>query len=251
MSTTDLSTPMELFGAHPGISVIDPATVLTRLWYFDGKFLRAEGFRRDQEYVRSLVALSNQAFGHGLVHGFDVALGGSDRFRIEGGLAVAPSGKVIYLPQQIELSIAELIARSAGDFDPGAAPGGGVADFSPCPPDTPLDPVTGLTGRPYYVLTVAPTEALCGEEERFGQLCEDVCATETDRSVAVEGTRYRVRQLHLALPTSRLVPFTPVHHRSQIATAYYEEERKAVPSMISGSGSAHAGVVPVGRGHQR
>ncbi len=236
MSTTDLSTPMELFGAHPGISVIDPATVLTRLWYFDGKFLRAEGFRRDQEYVRSLVALSNQAFGHGLVHGFDVALGGSDRFRIEGGLAVAPSGKVIYLPQQIELSIAELIARSAGDFDPGAAPGGGVADFSPCPPDTPLDPVTGLTGRPYYVLTVAPTEALCGEEERFGQLCEDACATETDRSVAVEGTRYRVRQLHLALPTSRLVPFTPVHHRSQIATAYYEEERKAVPSMISGAG---------------
>jgi len=90
--------------------------------------------------------------------------------------------------------------------------------------------------RPLYVLTVAPAEALCGEEERFGKLCEDACATDTDRSVAVEGVRLRVRELVLTLPTSRVVPFTARHLRSRVASAYYREERRAVPSMISGAG---------------
>ena len=101
--TLDTSMPMELLGASAGISVIDPSTVLTRLWYFDGKFLRADGFRRDQEYVRSLVALSNQAVGTGVVHGFDVRLGGSDRFHVDGGLGLAPSGRVVFLPANTQL----------------------------------------------------------------------------------------------------------------------------------------------------
>jgi hypothetical protein len=87
-----------------------------------------------------------------------------------------------------------------------------------------------------YVLTVAGTEALCGEEERFGQLCEDACATETDRSTVVEGVRLRVRRLSLALPVSVTVPFTDRHLRSRVASAYFEQERQAVPSMISGAG---------------
>lgn len=236
MTTTHTSAPLELLGAQPGISVIDPASVLTRLWYFDGKFLRAEGFRLDQQYVRSLVSLSNQAVGHGVVHGFDVDRTGGDVLRVEGGLALAPSGRVIHLSQQVQLSVAELIARSTGEHDPGVAAAGGHADFAPCPPDEPGDPVTGLATRPLYVLTAAATEALCGEEERFGQLCEDACATETDRSVAVEGVRFRVRRSLLDLPRSARVPFDATHMRSRVATAYFERERQAIRSMISGAG---------------
>lgn len=232
----DTSMPMELLGATAGISVIDPSTVLTRLWYFDGKFLRADGFRRDQEYVRSLVALSNQAVGAGVVHGFDVRLGGSDRFHVEGGLGLAPSGRVVFLPADTQLSIAELISRSIGGFDPAVAPAAGSADFSRCQPDESLDPELPVPPRPLYVLTVAAAEALCGEEERFGKLCEDACATDTDRSVVVEGVRFRVRELVLSLPTSRVIPFTGVHLRSRVASAYYRDERQAVPSMISGAG---------------
>ena len=232
----DTSMPMELLGASAGISIIDPSTVLTRLWYFDGKFLRAEGFRRDQEYVRSLVALSNQAVGTGVVHGFDVRLGGSDRFHVDGGLGLAPSGRVVFLPADAQLSIAELISRSIGGFEPASAPAAGTVDFSRCPPDELRDPELPVPPRPLYVLTVAAAEALCGEEERFGKLCEDACATDTDRSVAVEGVRFRVRELVLTLPTSRVVPFTGRHLRSRVASAYYREERRAVPSMISGAG---------------
>lgn len=231
-----LTTPLELLGSHAGLSVVDPGTILTRLWYFDGKFLRAAGFRLDQEYVRSLVALSNQATGTGVVHGFDVARASGDRLRIEGGLALAPSGRVVYLPQRVELGIAELIARSTGSFDPSTTAEPGVADFSRCPPDAAVGPDVTVAPQPLYVLTVSGIEALCGEEERFGQLCEDACATETDRSKVVEGVAFRVRQLNLTLPTSIAVPAAGQHLRSRVATAFFELERRAVGSMISGAG---------------
>lgn len=236
MTHTRISGPMELLGAHPGISVIDPSSVLTRLWYFDGKFLRAEGFRLDQEYVRSLVALSNQAVGYGIVHGFDVRRRGGDAVRVDGGVALAPSGRVIHLPGEIDLSVAELIERSTGEFDPGVAVTPRTAEFGPCPPERPDAPVTGVPPRALYVLTVAAAEALCGDEERFGQLCEDACAKETDRSLAVEGARFRVRELRLSLPVSARVPFDRTHIRSRVATAYFDSEQRATPSMISGSG---------------
>ncbi|MGH3933451.1 MAG: hypothetical protein ACRDS1_00465 [Pseudonocardiaceae bacterium] len=239
MTTTDAGPPLELLGSRPGLSVVDPGTVLTRLWYFDGKFLRAAGFRLDQEYVRSLVALSNQATGSGVVHGFDVARAGGDRLRVEGGLALAASGRVVYLPQRVELPIAELITRSTGTFDPSSSPEPGVAAFGRCPPDQPAGPDVTVPARPLYVLTVAGIEALCGEGERFGQLCEDACATETDRSKVVEGVCFRVRELTLALPASTAVPFGNEHLRSRVASAYFELERTAVASMISGAGLAN------------
>jgi hypothetical protein len=239
-TTTATGQPLELLGTHAGVSIVDPATLLTRLWYFDGKFLRAVDLRRDQDYVRALVALSNQAGGRGVVHGFDIALAGGDKLRVEGGLAVAPSGRIVYLPQQVDVSIAQLVARSTGTFDP-STPGApaGPPDFSPCPPAGPGGPDVVAAGRPLYLLTVAPVEALCGEEERFGQLCEDACAAETDRSTVVEGVLFRVRELTLALPESATVPFAPVHLRSRVASAYFAQERKLVPSMISGAGLAN------------
>lgn len=228
--------PLELLGFHDGVTVIDPSTILARLWYFDGKFLRAEGFRRDQQYVRSLVALTNQVAGHGVVHGFDARLGTGDTIDVDGGLASAPSGRILYLPQATTLSIAQLISRASGEFDPGAMPNEGTASFAPCPPTNPAGPDQSLTPNSHWLLTVSSAEALCGEEERFGQLCEDACATETDRSLAIEGVTFRVRPLSLTLPSSSVVTLTGRHERNRVATAYFERERQAIASGISGAG---------------
>ena len=237
MSPTALSQkPMELLGAQAGVNVIDPSTILTRLWYFDGRFLRADGFRMDQDYVRSLVALSNQAVGHGVVSGFNPTLSSGDRISVTGGLGLAPSGRPVYLPSSTDLSIATLIERSSGVFNPAVQPAPGTADFSPCPPDSPADDIETAANSTVYLLTVAASEALCGEEEKFGQLCEDACASESDRSVAVEGVRFQVHPLQLTLPQSETVPFSGSHHRSRVASAYFAAERKAVASMISGAG---------------
>ena len=234
--TLQPGTPLELLGSSPGITVIDPSTVLTRLWYFDGKFLRAEGFRLDQEYVRSLVALSNQAVGTGVVHGFDVHLGASDQLAVTGGLALAASGRVVHLPASTRISIAQLVSRAQGRLDPGNAAAAGTADFSRCADDAPVGGDQPVPARPLYVLTVSAADALCGEEERFGRLCEDACASDTDRSVAVEGVSFRLREIVLGLPASRSVPFVGRHLRSRVASAYYAAERTAVGSMISGAG---------------
>lgn len=237
MSTvTPSQKPMELLGSQTGVNVIDPSTILTRLWYFDGRFLRADGFRMDQDYVRSLVALSNQAVGHGLVSGFTPSLPGGDRISVTGGLGLAPSGRPVYLPSSVDLSIASLIDRSSGNFNPAVQPAPGTADFSPCPPEPPATDIETASNSTVYLLTVAASEALCGEEEKFGRLCEDACAAESDRSVAVEGVRFQVRPLQLTLPQSQTVPFTALHHRSRVASAYFAAERKAVASTISGSG---------------
>jgi hypothetical protein len=244
------TTPLELLGAGAGLSVIDPGTILTRLWYFDGKFLRAEGFRTDQDYVRSLAALSHQATGSGVVHGYDVSRPGGDTLRITGGLALAGSGRVAYLPRQADLNIRDLIARSSGEADPSEPAAPGVADFRRCAPPAPAGPDVTVAGRPLYLLTVAGAEALCGEEERFGQLCADACATGTDRSTVVEGVTFRLRELSLTLPVSGSVPFDDRHLRSRVASAFFAAEREAVASRISRTGLATpiwcAGAAPVG-----
>lgn len=238
MTTTDARTPLELYGTSPGISVIDPSTALTRLWFFDGKFLRAEGFRLEQAYLRALVSLSNRATGHGVVHGFDVRRAGGDRIAVEGGLALARSGRVVHLPSDVELSVSELVERSSGG-GPRDLAAAGRADFGRCDPDVTDDDGTVVVApRPLYVLTVAVAEALCGEEESFGQLCEGACVTETDRETAVEGVRFRVRELRLALPVSSRVPFDERHLRSQVATAYFAREAQEVAPAVSGAGLA-------------
>ena len=231
------SGPIEMLGTNAGVSVIDTATPLTRVWYFDGKFLRAEHFRRDQEYTRALHALSNQAAGHGVVHGFEAILGGGDSLEVAGGLAVAPSGRLILLPGAVSMSIAKLIERSSGSSNPAEQPAPGTADFARCPPDrVPTGPDILATPRPLYLLTVAAADALCGEEERFGQLCDDACATESDRSLAVEGAVFRARRLDLSFPVLGVPVDERTTLRSRAASAYFEAERSAIASRISGAG---------------
>src|SRR5260370_40876233 len=81
-----------------GLTVIPESTPLTRLNYFDGKFLRADDLRVEQLYLRRLVALSNQAGPLGVAYGYDVSLAsGGDTLQISAGLAIAPDGSVLFL----------------------------------------------------------------------------------------------------------------------------------------------------------
>ncbi|MEO1057722.1 MAG: hypothetical protein AAFY28_12475, partial [Actinomycetota bacterium] len=227
---------LTMLDGRSGVSVVDPVTPLSRVWYFDGKFLRAEHFRHDQGYIRALTELSNRALGHGVVEGFEATLGAGDSLEVAGGLAVAQSGRVIHLPGAVSMSIDQLIQRSAA-FPSSTRKAAGRPGFDRCPPDETDDrPDTVTAPRPAYLLTVSSAEALCGEEERFGELCVDACATETDRSFAVEGAVFRVAQLDLAYPELGVTIDDRTSLRSRVASAYYERERSIVGSRISGAG---------------
>src|SRR5687767_15135460 len=82
-----------------GKAVIPNATPLTRLNYFDGKFLRADDLNTEQRYLRQLIAYSNQPGGPGVAYGFDVSRAGGDALRIGEGLAIDPPGRALFLPE--------------------------------------------------------------------------------------------------------------------------------------------------------
>jgi len=80
MAITTIFESLVLVGQQNGVVVIPAATPLTRLNYFDGKFLRASDLKAEQDYLRQLVRQSNQAGGAGVAYGYDVALGGGVRW---------------------------------------------------------------------------------------------------------------------------------------------------------------------------
>ena len=112
MSQTDTQSEatLVLVGANNGVTLIPASTALTRLNYFDGKFLRADDMNREQAYLRSLVEYSNRAGGSGVVYGLDVRPGASGKLELSSGLAIDPKGRVLYLPFDTEVSVAELVA---------------------------------------------------------------------------------------------------------------------------------------------
>ena len=237
MATKEAET-LVLVSKQNGIVVIPSATPLTRLNYFDGKFLRASDLKAEQNYLRHLVRLSNQAGGSGVVHGFDLTLGGGgDTLELGPGLGINPDGRVLLLPQGLSINIQELIDKSqelekffkkANVF--------ATEDFVECEPTGAAPPITTTHSNDLYLITICPAEALCGEEDVYGKLCEEACATSTDRPLAIEGLIVRAIPLLLQtpLPHSMIVPIsTKAHLRSRVASAYFEDERQRVASMIS------------------
>ena len=231
------SSPLVLATPGQGITLIPADTPLTRLNYFDGKFLRADDLLAEQRYLRGLVALSNQAGGAGIVHGLDVALDGGDQLSLSPGLAIDPQGRVLLLPALQRLSVALLVERSRTTVGAAAASAGGVGQFAPCEVAV-ADAPAPLPGRSGYLVLLSHAEALCGEEDVVGMLCADACAGSTQRPWRIEGVRLRLAPLALAsaLPASSAVTLGPRHLRSQIASAYFADEAAAVGSLVSGVG---------------
>ncbi len=241
--TTEIEVGAAVGAGVAGFPVITKPSPLTRLNYFDGKFLRAEDLQGEQAYHRRLVAFSNQAGGHGVVHGYDTTLESGAKLAVGGGLAVNRDGYLLYLDGEVEVGVQELIdaSRALAAATPQGVLTSAEADFTDCDPEVEADPGGGVTeGTAYYLITIGPAYARCGEEDVFGRLCEDACATATDRPHIVDGIVLRAHPLLLPapLPTSTSVSFTRSHLRSRFASAYFRGERLAAPSLLSAAGLA-------------
>ncbi len=239
-----LDETIVLVGEHPGVTVIPAGTVLTRLNHFDGMLLRSESLRVEQEYVRTLAALSNVAGGTGIVHGFDAVLQRDGGLVLGPGLAISPSGRPLVLPRRVTLSVQQIVDRSAR----AAAPGGGVVGreagqgFAECV-DVAATPATGgqtVQSVRLWVIAIGAAEALCGHEDVYGKLCEDACSTASDRPYRLEGLVVMALPLRLtvALATSGAVSLGAIHERSLVASAAFATERAARPDLRSRAGLA-------------
>jgi hypothetical protein len=234
---TSAQGQLVLVGAQNGVALIPSSTPLTRLNYFDGKFLRAEDLTTEQSYLRSLVRLSNQAGGAGIVHGFTTTRAG-DVLEVTAGLAIDPAGHVLFLPNSTSISILELIEKSREGTSGSNGGSGTVGEsvFAPCETAAVQPPsVTTTFPTDLYLIAIAHAEALCGEEDVYGKLCEDACITSTDRPFRTEGVVIRALPLTLCPPTCDAPWLTATHRRSQVASAYFATERALNGKNISGT----------------
>lgn len=229
----------------PGGRAFVPAgTPLTRLNYYDGKFLRAADLDLEQRAHRALVAFSNQAGGPGVVRGFDVTAAAGASLRLSPGLALDADGRVLFLPDTVEATVADLLAAAQApqpgdDGGNGGGPGGSPS-FAPCEIATAGPEVPTVGGLQLYLVCLGHVDGLCGNEEVFGRLCDDACVTATDRPYRLDGVVLSLRPLVLGRPlvTSTAVSLGPVHLRSRVASAWFAGEDAAGGSLLSSAGLA-------------
>lgn len=238
MSQTPLAPrPPLLLSGSDGRMLVPVDTPLRRLNYFDGKFLRAEDLRQEQEYLRTLVAYSNRAGGPGVVHGFDVSLRGGT-VTLDPGLAVDTAGRVLLLGSEAAIPLSDLLAAARQRL---ARPSksGSKSAFAECEGYAAEPSGGAVQGTRLHLLTIAHAEALCGEEDVYGRLCEEACLTGTARPYRLEGVALRLRplQLRARLKTSgRVKLLARPHLRNLVASAYFADEAEDGGSQISGAG---------------
>ena len=221
--------------AKDGISTFDQNTALTRLHYFDGKFLRADALTLEQNYHRTLVQLANIAGGWGVVHGLGINLNG-DTLSLTPGLALTPAGGTVLLAANADFSVAKLVAAAtAAPSLPAATDILGNEAFADCSNSGTMN--TGSSnGIAYYEITVGPAQALCGNEEVYGLLCADSCVGDSQAPYWREGLILRLRPISLTLANSSAVPAATVHLRNRVASAYFAAEPWLASSLLSAAG---------------
>jgi hypothetical protein len=228
-------------GDTGGVTVVDRSTPLTRLNYFDGKFLRASDFNVEQSYLRQLVAISNQGLSAGVVYGYDTTLGSGDTIQIGPGLAIDPSGKVLLMQATVTQSIQALIdaSRKSAPALPDASGKTGAGVFNDCVEIAAPPPTTVIAVSDIYVIAICAAEALCGQADVYGKLCEEACVTSTDRPFRLDGIVIRAIPLQLVtpFPTSKAVAIdSNLYLRSKVAHSWYADEELKHPSAISRAG---------------
>ena len=243
-----LSGPVVLTGVVPGYAIIPSPTPLTFLNYYDGKFLQASDLRQEQLAMQSMIELSNQAAGiPGPSYGFDITLGSGDTLTLGPGLATDQQGRVLYLPQSVDVAVSDLLASmqvpggsgTASAAASGAADSATAAAFQPCDLAASPPSATLVAGTDLYLVTLAAAEGLCGTDEVFGQLCEAACVTASDRPWRIEGILLGLVPLTLGqLVTSSSVVLTGMHLRSMVASAYFAAEAAAAGSLVCAAGLA-------------
>lgn len=223
----------------PGVFV-SASTPLVGLNYYDGRFLRADDLNLERKGQRAYAEFSNQAGGAGLVYGFDLSWEG-DLLRLSAGLAVDPKGRVLYLPEQREVKIPDLLnapSQSSG----GAATQGtaaSAAGFGPCD-QAATSSAAGISvvgGSQLYLVRLSYVQRPSGQGEVLGRLCDDACVTGTDQLYAVDGVQVTLAPLTLRdLPEFPGVIRPEVHLRSQVASAFFAAEWDLGLPMLSANG---------------
>ncbi|MCO6454057.1 MAG: hypothetical protein J5I93_01975 [Pirellulaceae bacterium] len=214
------------------------ATPLTRLNYHDGMLLRSAALQREQQYVRNLSQLSNQAGGAGIVHGFDCSAAGGS-LTIGPGLAIDPSGRVLRLVQPVTVGIDELIRKSRSDQPAAAAgePAGAVpAEFVRCQVRPGEDQPPTLQLRKLYLITVGHAEAACGQSEIYADPCRAACESSSAYAYLLEGVIIRAVPLDVPLAWPQYPELTGKHLRSLVASAWFAWERQRFGPLISRAG---------------
>lgn len=226
----ELSTDCAETAVPEGIAFIEAASPLTRLHYFDGKFLKADALSQEQQYHRTRVQLSNQAGGWGVVNGLGIDLDGNVLI-VDGGLAITPAGNFVMNVGGVKADIAELIKVAE------TAPPEGNADFQPCVADQQKAKggSTVASGLQIYEITVGPIDTLCGNEPVYGKLCESACVSDSRHPYWREGLVLRLRPISLKLPSS-VTPLTPTHLRNRVASAYFALEPGSSSDLLSRAG---------------
>ena len=216
--------------ASGGVPFIEEASPLTRLHYFDGKFLRADALALEQDYHRTRTRLANLAGGWGVVHGLGIGLVGS-RLDVGAGLAITAAGNFVLATAELHATLEELLAVAA------PPPPEGSASFADCL-DKAAPGVKETAALGIYEITVGPIEGLCGNEPVYGKLCESACVTDSRHPYWREGVVLRLRPVMLQLPASASVPAAAIHLRNRIASAYFRAEPWLMPSAVSAAGLA-------------
>lgn len=227
-NANELSTDCAATAITDGIAYIESASPLTRLHYFDGKFLKADALSQEQAYHRTRVRLSNQAGGWGVVNGLGIALSGAE-LTVDGGLAITPAGNFVMNVGGVKADLNELLKVA----EPG--PVDGNDDFQPCVEGTKKG--TTASGLQFYEITVGPIDTLCGNEPVYGKLCESACVSSSQHPYWREGMVLRLRPINLKLPNSG-IGLTKTHLRNRMASAYFAIEPGSTASQLSKAGLA-------------
>ncbi|HKP76686.1 MAG TPA: hypothetical protein VJT67_14245, partial [Longimicrobiaceae bacterium] len=236
-SSSGPGASLVLAETETGITLIPQPTDLTRLNYYDGKFLRAADLTAEQAYVRGLSALSNRAGGPGVVFGFDVVRGTGGTLGIKAGLAIDPQGRVLSMPYDASVNLTQLIERSAASAAKSGGEQAGSENFAGCAPETvaPQQPGGGVLATGLYVISIAWAEALCGEADVYGKLCEDACISSTDRPFRLEGVVVRAKPVTLPPAPCTAPGLGDKHARSLAASAWFADERALSGADMSGT----------------
>lgn len=218
-----------------GVATIEQGTALTRLHYFDGKFLRADALTLEQDYHRNLVRLSNLAGGWGVVHGLGISLA-SEQLSVTPGLAITPAGSTVLLGNTFTVAVNKLIdAATPAPSNPTTPGVAGTGNFADCP-GYPAGSISTSANTGYYEITVGPVEGLCGNEEVYGKLCEDACVTDSQSPYWKEGLVLRLRPITLNLPSSTSVLPSASNLRNRVVSAYFAAEPWLTASLLSATG---------------
>lgn len=188
----------------------DPAVAsgdIDRLNPADGLFLRAEHLETIEDYARELALSVGVAAGCGVVWGYRVRLENATTLKVDPGLAIAPDGRPLRSRQTAELDLSDV----------------------------------ALADDRFWVVEIVPATWDFGEENVYGNLCEDPCGSGSPiRPYRAEGVRVRLREDTMP----GLSAVSSQRQRNWLASQYFERERERRGTWLLPDGSG-AAITPI------